>query len=84
MIENCFRCRQRLGSRTDISVLYDTDYYQQDDAQQMWRSKIYREMNVVLSLVLFYCLRDLLPFNLSGVEFCLAKLKVFCSSKSGR
>ena len=53
-----------LGHATDKVVLYDTDYYQQDDAQQIWRSKIYRGMNVALSLVLFYCLHDLLSFNL--------------------
>ena len=53
MSENCCRCQQQLGSPTDNSVLFDTDYYQQDEAQQIWRSKIYRDMNVALSLVLF-------------------------------
>ena len=31
--EHCCRCQQWLGSRTDHSVSYDTDYYQQDDAK---------------------------------------------------
>ena len=30
--EHCCRCQQWLGSRTDHSVLYDTDYYQQVNA----------------------------------------------------
>ena len=33
--KNCCRCQQRLGSCTDNSLLYDTDYYQEDDAKQI-------------------------------------------------
>ena len=76
--EHCCRC-QRLGSRTDHSVLYDTDY-QQDDAQQIWRSKIYRNKTVSLPSTILLSTRFVF-FQLVSSRVLLSKKKRYSAPR---